>query len=148
MKHIVIGDLHGKDCWKEVNVSNYDKVVFIGDYVDHWNLPDQAITRNLLKIIDLKKKHPKTVELLLGNHDVQYLHYPNFLCSGFRPQMKRLLAGIFNDNRELFKVAYQRGRHLFTHAGATNVWYNEFLKLPIVRQITDETDTPADLFNK
>jgi 3',5'-cyclic AMP phosphodiesterase CpdA len=148
MKHLVIGDLHGKDCWKEVNINAYDKVVFIGDYVDHWNLPDQAISRNLLEIIDLKNKHPETVELLLGNHDVQYLHYPQFLCSGFRPQMQRLLTGIFNNNRELFKVAYQQGRHLFTHAGATNAWYSEFLKLPILEPIRDETGTPADLFNK
>jgi hypothetical protein len=148
MKHLVIGDLHGKDCWQEVNIRAWEKIVFIGDYVDHWNLPDQAITRNLLDIIDLKKRHPETVELLLGNHDVQYLHYPHFLCSGFRPQMQRLLTDIFNNNRDLFKVAYQHGRHLFTHAGVTNVWYAEFLNLPILPDIRDDSDTLADLFNK
>jgi len=144
----VIGDLHGKDCWKEANLSAYDKIVFIGDYVDHWNLPDRVISRNLLEVIDLKTKHPETVELLLGNHDVQYLHYPHFLCSGFRPQMQRLLTELFNVNRSLFKIAYQRGKHLFSHAGVTNAWYDEFLKLPILQQVREETDTPADLFNK
>lgn len=148
MKHLVIGDLHGKDYWKDVNLSSYDKIVFIGDYVDHWTLPDKAITRNLLEIIDLKKKRPETVELLLGNHDVQYLHYPHFLCSGFRQQMQRVLTDLFYNNRGLFKIAYQRGRHLFSHAGVTNTWYTEFLQLPILQQIRDETDTPADLFNK
>src|SRR5580704_9577331 len=110
MKHLVIGDLHGKDCWKDVNFNAYDKIVFIGDYVDHWNLADRVISRNLIRVIDLKKKHPDKVELLLGNHDVQYLHYPHFLCSGFRPEMQRLLTDVFNVNRHLFKVAYQRGR--------------------------------------
>ncbi len=148
MKHLVIGDLHGKDCWKDVNINYYDKVVFIGDYVDHWNLPDQVIAQNLQDVIALKKKYPETVELLLGNHDVQYLHYPHFRCSGFRPQMRNLLTGIFNSSRDVFNIAYQRGPHLFSHAGVTNTWYAEFLSLPLLQRIRDESDTPAALFNK
>jgi hypothetical protein len=148
MKHLVIGDLHGKDCWKEISINDYDKVVFIGDYVDHWTLPDHIITQNLLGIIELKKKHPETIELLLGNHDVQYLHYPHFLCSGFRPQMQRKLTAIFDYNRHLFNISYQQGQHLFSHAGVTNAWYEEFLELAVLGQIRDENDTIADLFNK
>ena len=148
MKHIVIGDLHGKDCWKQININDYEKVVFIGDYVDHWNLPDHIITKNLLEIIELKKQFPEVVELLLGNHDVQYLHYPDFLCSGFRPQMQRKLTFVFESNRNFFNIAYQRGLHLFSHAGVTNKWYEEFSALPVLQQITGENDTLADLFNK
>jgi 3',5'-cyclic AMP phosphodiesterase CpdA len=145
---MVIGDLHGKDCWKVINIKAYDKIIFLGDYVDHWNLPDLKISQNLEEIIKLKRKHPKKVELLLGNHDVQYLYYPHFLCSGFRPGMQRLLTHLFNSNSDLFKVAYQRGNHLFTHAGITNTWYGEFLNLPLLQQIKDEQDTVADLINK
>ncbi|HEY8781210.1 MAG TPA: metallophosphoesterase [Mucilaginibacter sp.] len=148
MKHIIIGDLHGKDCWKEINISAYDKVVFLGDYVDHWNLPDLKISQNLEEIIKLKSKHPKKIELLLGNHDVQYLHYPHFRCSGFRPSMQRSLTWLFDSNKDLFKIAYQKGDHLFTHAGVTNAWYAEFLELPVLQQIRDEHDTIADLLNK
>jgi hypothetical protein len=148
MKHLIIGDLHGKDCWKTVDVKAYDKVIFLGDYVDHWNLPDQKIYENLQNVIKLKKKHTKKVELLLGNHDVQYLYYPHFLCSGFRPGMQRSLTEIFYNNKDIFKVAYQKDNHLFTHAGITNSWYAEFLNLPLLRQIKDEGDTVADLVNK
>ena len=148
MKHLIIGDLHGKDCWKEIDINAYDKIVFLGDYVDHWNLPDQKIYENLQNIIKLKKKHAKKVELLLGNHDVQYLYYPHFLCSGFRPAMQRSLTEIFYNNKDLFGVAYQKDSHLFTHAGVTNSWYAEFLKLPLLQQIKDEQDTIADLINK
>ena len=130
MKHLVIGDLHGKDCWQDININACDKVIFLGDYVDHWSLPDHIITQNLLEIIELKKKHPEKVELLLGNHDVQYLHYPDFLCSGFRPQMQRKLTAIFDSNRHLFNIAYQRDLHLFSHAGVTNAWYAEFWNCP------------------
>lgn len=148
MKHLIIGDLHGKDCWKEININAYDKVVFIGDYVDHWTLPDQKIYKNLFEIIKLKKKHTLRVELLLGNHDVQYLHYPHFLCTGFRPAMQRSLTELFNTNRSLFSIAYQRDNHLFSHAGVTNSWYAEFLSLPLLQKIKEADDTVAEMLNK
>jgi 3',5'-cyclic AMP phosphodiesterase CpdA len=148
MKHLIIGDLHGKDCWKEVNPFKYDKVIFLGDYVDHWTLPDRFIYQNLKEIIELKKENPEDIELLLGNHDVQYLHYPHYLCSGFRPSMQRSLTMLFNENRNLFKVAYQKDNYLISHAGVTNRWYKDLLELRLVQQIRDEADTVADLVNK
>jgi len=148
MKHLIIGDLHGKDCWKGINIDAYDKIVFLGDYVDHWTVPDLQIAQNLREIIQLKKDHPGKVELLIGNHDAQYLYYPHYRSSGFRPGMKLMLTKLFNDNKDLFKVAYQRGSHLFTHAGVTNSWYAEFLELPLLRKIKGEDDTVADMLNK
>jgi hypothetical protein len=148
MKHIIIGDLHGKDYWKEIDINAYDKMIFLGDYVDHWNLPDFAIYQNLADVIALKKKNPDKVELLLGNHDVQYLHYPNFLCSGFRSSMQRSLTHLFSSTSELFKIAYQIGNHLFTHAGVTNSWFRDFIKLPLLQQIKEGEDTVAALLNK
>jgi predicted phosphodiesterase len=148
MKHIIIGDLHGKDCWKAININAYDKVIFLGDYVDHWTLPDAEIYQNLIDIIDLKKTNPEKVELLLGNHDVQYLYFPHYLCSGYRPSMQRLLTDQFNVHKDLFKIAYQKGKNLFSHAGVTNKWYKEFLNISLIQQIKDENDTTADLLNK
>jgi len=143
MKHLIIGDLHGKDCWKDVNINKYDKVIFLGDYVDHWTLPDRFIYQNLKEIIELKRENPGEMELLLGNHDVQYLHYPHYLCSGFRPSMQRSLTLLFNENRDLFKVAYQKDNNLISHAGVTNRWYKDLLELRLVQQIRDEEDTVA-----
>jgi len=148
MKHLIIGDLHGKDIWEEVDISSYDKVVFVGDYVDHWTLPDRFIYQNLQNIIELKLQNSEKVELLLGNHDVQYLHYPHYLCSGFRPSMQRSLSLLFGENRDLFKVAYQQGNHIISHAGITNKWYKDFKDLRLIQQIADEQDTVADLINK
>ena len=34
MKIISIGDLHGKDVWKQIDPANYDKIIFVGDYTD------------------------------------------------------------------------------------------------------------------
>jgi 3',5'-cyclic AMP phosphodiesterase CpdA len=148
MKHLIISDLHGKECWKDVNINRYDKVIFVGDYVDHWTLPDRFIYQNLKDIIALKTKNPDEIELLLGNHDVQYLHFPHFLCSGFRPAMQRSLTFLFNENRKLFEVAWQKNNNLISHAGITNKWYSDLLALQLVQKIRDEEDTIADLVNK
>lgn len=147
MKHIVIGDLHGKSVWQDVDISKYDKIVFMGDYVDSFTLPDLVIDLNLQDIIALKKKHPEKVVLLLGNHDVQYMYYPQFQCSGFRDSMRRPLHALFNYNKDLFQVAYQCGNYLFTHAGLTNAWYLQFMALPRWQKAGTQPSL-ADLLNK
>lgn len=146
--HIVIGDLHGKDCWKQVDVGAYDRVVFLGDYVDHWTHTDAEIVRNLREIIAFKQQRPANVVLLLGNHDIQYLYFPAYRCTGFRPWMQPDLSDLFHRNRKLFQVAYQQGNHLFTHAGVTNAWYDEFLSLLAINRLRDPADSVADLLNK
>jgi 3',5'-cyclic AMP phosphodiesterase CpdA len=148
MKHVFIGDLHGKDCWREINSRKYDKIVFLGDYVDHWTASDFSIYRNLQDIIKFKKRNKNKVVLLLGNHDIQYMYYPKFQCSGFRSTMQMDLSRLFNNNKDCFQVAYQRDNYIFTHAGITNAWYSDFLRLPILKEIRDDKDTLADLFNK
>jgi hypothetical protein len=147
LKHLIIGDLHGKDCWQDVQVNRYDKVIFLGDYVDHWTLPDRIIYQNLQNVIKLKEKYPEEI-VLLGNHDVQYLHYPHYLCSGFRPSMQRALTFLFTEARKLFEVAYEKDGHLISHAGVTNKWYKSLLALNLVQQIRDDEDTVADIVNK
>jgi 3',5'-cyclic AMP phosphodiesterase CpdA len=107
MKHIAIGDIHGRDTWQQVNTKLYDKVIFLGDYVDSHTLSDLAILENFKKIIALKKRRPEKVVLLLGNHDAHYLHYPSFQYSGFRPTMQRELTMLFRKNADLFQIAYR-----------------------------------------
>jgi predicted phosphodiesterase len=148
MKHVIIGDLHGKDCWKEIDIRKFDKVVFLGDYVDHWTASDLSIEQNLKEIIRFKKRHWDKVILLLGNHDIQYLYFPLNRCTGFRPAMQQSLTNLFNLNKNYFQVAYQKGNYLFTHAGVTNSWYHDFQRLPILEKIKEEDDTLADMLNK
>ena len=148
MKHIVIGDLHGQDIWQHVNTKSYDKVIFLGDYVDSYTLSDLVILENLKKIIALKKRQPEKIVLLLGNHDAHYLHYPRFECSGFRPSMQRDLTTLLCKNADLFQVAYQKNNYLFTHAGVTNNWYSEIMRLPVLQQICEQEETLAAQLNR
>lgn len=148
MKHIAIGDLHGRDNWQHINTKLYDKIIFLGDYVDSYELSDLVILENLKKVIALKKRQPEKIVLLLGNHDAHYLHYPRFECSGFRKTMQRDLTTLFCKNADLFQVAYQKNNYLFTHAGVTNNWYNEIGRLPVLQQICEQEATLAGQLNR
>lgn len=126
MKHVIIGDLHGRDVWKEAPPSRDGRIVFLGDYVDSFRFSDAEIKDNLLNMLAFKRANFKNVVLLIGNHDAQYLNYPLHRCVGFRPNAAADLNKIFSVNRDCFQFAYQSGNCLFTHAGLTNRWFNEF----------------------
>ena len=125
MKLIAIGDLHGKDCWKQIDFNLYDKVVFMGDYTDSFTATNDEIFNNLSALVQLKKSGPEKFILLLGNHDIQYLYFPDFRCTGFRPLAQVDLTDVFRKNKDCFQVAYQYRKYLFTHAGVTKSWYHQ-----------------------
>jgi hypothetical protein len=148
MKHIIIGDIHGRDIWNSIDISKYDKVVFLGDYVDSFTISDEAILKNFQQITDLKKREPEKVVLLLGNHDVQYLLYPHHRCSGFRASMQKGLTYLFDKDKALFSMAYQYKNYLFTHAGISTVWYKELMRLPLAAELNKTSENLADLINQ
>lgn len=127
LKIIAIGDLHGKDCWKQINPDNYDRIIFMGDYVDSNFIVSEKINDNLNNLVKFKLKQPEKVTLLLGNHDIQYSEYPHYETSGFHELMQPEYTRIFQDNRELFQVAAQIGNHLFTHAGLSHSYARYYL---------------------
>lgn len=117
VKILVIPDIHGRDFWKGIDPTKYYKVIFLGDYLDSYNLSSQVQKDNLYKIYELWKKH-KNVICLIGNHELSYL-IPNYRCSGYDPanNVPEVLAII-----RQFKVAYQISNYLFTHAGVSKEW--------------------------
>ena len=128
MKILTISDLHGRTVWKEANFDGYDRVIFLGDYTDGYVVDDETIYTNLQEIIALKRNAPDKFVLLIGNHDAQYLHFPQYRCSGFRQWAQPQLSNLFGTYESLFQIAYQQGAYLFTHAGVTNKWLMHFLK--------------------
>ena len=61
-----------EEFWNEMPYTQYDQIVFVGDYVDSYDLSNVLILDNLKKILLFKKALPDKVVLLLGNHDIQY----------------------------------------------------------------------------
>ena len=81
MKRIlIIPDVHGRDFWKDpvyesLNDENIH-IVFLGDFTDaysaEWDLGFDYLQHtidNLKEIIEIKKRYPDRINLLLGNHD-------------------------------------------------------------------------------
>ena len=161
MKILTIGDVHGRDKWMfqthgspyefnlwKTSVENgapanddlwsdcpymgFDKIIFVGDYVDSYDLKNETILNNLRDIVFFKKALPDKVILLVGNHDIQY--FIQFqVCSGFRGEMLHDLSDIFNDKELGLKLAHLEKdnngkKYLWTHAGITPGWLNETRK--------------------
>ena len=121
MKIAVIGDLHGKDCWKKLlegRFSEFDKMIFMGDYSDDsWvRFCDEDIINNLRDVIEFKKNHSDNVELLIGNHDFQYIvGYPT--ASRYRESYAKEMNEIFNDNSNIFKPIHIENNYIFWRKG-------------------------------
>jgi len=146
MKLIIIGDIHGESSFQEAlnyyperndikdDFSDIDLVIFMGDYVDSSYIDNISMKNNLIKIINLKKKYPDKVVLLIGNHDLQYMSISNnHPCSGYRSEMQYDFYEIFNNNKNLFQVAFQLetssdDKYIFTHAGIHRGFYNQYIK--------------------
>lgn len=135
MKILIIPDLHGKDIWKKLVSDEYDKIIFLGDYVDSFDHTDSQIINNFKEIIEYKKTHMDLVELLLGNHCVMYYLLDEIdkldftpMCSGYRGLIGRTLNKMYKENADLFKCVWEHGNYLLSHAGFSDAYVRRVLK--------------------
>lgn len=125
MKHLIIPDIHHQ--WRVVdkiinNLSGqFDKVVFLGDYFDHF-LDDDSVSANTAKWLDRNLDNPNYT-FMRANHDVAYMFpYNKYLsCSGFTVEKsKAILQNIdilkFRNKTKLF---HRINNFLLSHAGIT-----------------------------
>ena len=131
MKLVAIGDIHGRDIWKQIvaKEQDADEFVFVGDYFDSFTVkgPDQY--NNFLDIIEFKKQSKVPVILLIGNHDHHY--YPGVDdsgTSGYQTLMAPSIKYIVGDNKQYLQAAYQVGEFVFTHAGLSSEWLDDSIK--------------------
>ena len=128
MKLVVIGDIHGRDIWKQIIAKEHDadEFVFVGDYFDSFRIkgPDQI--NNFLDIIEFKKQSKVPVILLIGNHDYHY--YPGIDetgTSGYQTVLAPSIKHVVGDNKQHLQTAYQSGEFVFTHAGLSSEWLDD-----------------------
>ena len=121
MKTVVIGDVHGRSLWKLiVNQENPDRVIFIGDYFDSFEISGVEQIQNFKEIIEYKEKSGKEVIMLVGNHDHHY--YPEIGytgTSGYQSRIAPSITQVINENRQHLQMAYSFNEFLFTHAGVS-----------------------------
>lgn len=132
MKTIVLGDTHGRTIWKDILTSEqtWDRVIFIGDYVDtHYDISGSSQLENLHDIIAFKKDNKDKVILLVGNHDYQYWdHTLTDYCqySGAQRNMAHSFELTFQENKELFQMCFlDEHKRVFSHAGLTETFVEQ-----------------------
>jgi hydrogenase maturation factor len=132
MKLVAIGDIHGRDIWKQIIAKEHDdtdEFVFVGDYFDSFTVkgPDQI--NNFLDIIEFKKQSKVPVTLLIGNHDHHY--YPGVDdsgTSGYQTLLAPSIKHVVGDNKQYLQAAYQVGEFVFTHAGLSSEWLDDSIE--------------------
>ena len=146
MKLVAIGDIHGRDIWKQIiaKEQDADEFVFVGDYFDSFTVKGADQINNFLDIIEFKKQSKVPVILLIGNHDYHY--YPGIEdsgTSGYQTLLAPSIKHVVGDNKQYLQVAYQVGEFVFTHAGLSSEWLDDM----VVDWDVDSLDaTVNDLF--
>lgn len=132
MKILVIPDIHGN--WEEVipKINNYDlsdidKVVVLGDYVDDFTeaLNGKIMIEGFTKLCNLKRKNPDKFIILMGNHDLSYLSSQR--CSGYHWQYDADYRKMFLSNIDIVDIACKLDDWVFSHAGLTKSWVEKWV---------------------
>lgn len=131
MKLVAIGDIHGRDIWKQIiaKEQDADEFVFVGDYFDSFTVkgPDQI--NNFLDIIEFKKQSKVPITLIIGNHDHHY--YPGIDdsgTSGYQTLLAPSIKYVVNENKQYLQAAYQSDEFVFTHAGLSSEWLDDTIE--------------------
>jgi hypothetical protein len=121
-KLVAIGDVHGRNTWKQiVEQEQPDTVVFVGDYFDSFDIPGKAQIDNFKNIIQWKHDNPQCkVVLLIGNHDFHYMPEAyNDRYSGFQKNLYIEIGQVLEANKHHLRMAYRCDDLVFSHAGIT-----------------------------
>jgi predicted MPP superfamily phosphohydrolase len=127
MKTVVIGDIHGRSVWKLItHIENPDRVIFVGDYFDSFDIKGADQLSNFQDIIAYKESEQCEVILLIGNHDHHYFpEIGNTGTSGYQHLFAPSIQYVVGENRKHLQMAYQMDEYLFTHAGVSSVYMDQ-----------------------
>ena len=121
-KTVILGDIHGRDCWKQIVASeNPDRVIFIGDYFDSFDNTAVEQMHNFKEIIEYKESGKAEVIMLIGNHDYHYINSSE-TYSGFQQGASPAINHLLYENKKHIQMAYGMNGFLFSHAGVSFDW--------------------------
>lgn len=143
MKILCVGDIHAKP-WVvhavEALKDDYDRIIFLGDYVDGWDAHPSLSREALEAVTTFYNQNKFKVILLRGNHDFSeyYGHRKReFLCSGFHYGVYNRCQSLYSDNwQDMFTVHIFHGNsedsrndYWVSHAGITSGWDKQWGEL-------------------
>lgn len=139
MKITVIGDIHGKDIWKQIVNDNPDTnlFVFLGDYFDCFEpITTEQQVNNFKDIIEFKKQNPERVVVLVGNHDFHYMEGVKETYSGYQKNGSWVIQLVLKEALPFMQMCHIQDGFMFTHAGVSDTW---------LKNVGYDFDNPAKL---
>lgn len=133
MKALFVGDIHNhnyifNDVERLDKEYNFDRIIFIGDYVDDWGTTNHESLKTLDKIFELKNSKPNKYTFLIGNHELSYLGYK---CAGHMTELEDVMEMKLKESIDLLDLytSVQCGdeEYICTHAGITNTYIKNML---------------------
>lgn len=126
-KTLIIADIHGRDTWKlMIERENPDRVIFLGDYMDSFDIAGIDQIHNFKEIIKYKESNKSEVIMLIGNHDHHYFPEIGYNgTSGYQRGIAPNITQIINENRHHLQICYKMNEFLFTHAGVSNIFMDQ-----------------------
>jgi len=153
MKTVVIADVHGRDMWKQIvaQENDADRFVFLGDYFDSFDISGVEQMHNFKEIVELKETSNKEVIMLIGNHDYHYFpEIGDSSTSGYQTRLAPSIKQLVDESRQHLQVAYRMGQFVFSHAGISSEWLDDFIPSWTLNTMVDQINdtfkyTPTNL---
>lgn len=125
MKHIFIGDIHGKVELVEKALAKDGKKIFVGDFMDSFDRSSVDMFNCLRLVTEAIEKGE--AEAIFGNHELSYKMPKIHRCSGFSTENEIVYWEKAKEVESLFKpYVIIQPNILVTHAGLTNIIWNKF----------------------
>ena len=131
MKHVIIGDVHGRTQWKKIieKEKDADKFIFLGDYFDpyDWTLTLDDLVNNFNDIVKFKLDNPDKVILLIGNHDLAAFDTNANKCRYIDGTYEQVATIFFYGIKEnIFQLCYFINDNIVcSHAGFSKTWLDD-----------------------
>ena len=92
MKTIIIGDIHGRDTWKQIVEQEQDahRIVFLGDYFDSFDIKGVEQLHNFNEIIKFWKNR-ENADIINGNRNPR----KDFLYRRFYSKLALIIYRLF-----------------------------------------------------
>lgn len=140
MKILVLGDIEGRSCWKNiVDIEKPDKVIFLGDLANtHFKgiITNKMCIDNFKDILKFYDEYEGEVIILRGNHDVDMIgDYPWAECY---PRSNKVSQAIIPYKYEWLKKSqwiYLYKNICFSHAGVSSIWMEHIAKVKTLEEI-------------
>jgi predicted MPP superfamily phosphohydrolase len=125
------------------NEYNFDRIIFVGDYVDDWHTNNHDSIQTLEKVIKLKTDSWNKYTFLWGNHDISYVGYP---CGGHCfDELEHIVSLKLKNYFEYFdlytEVKCGDKTFIVTHAGISNPYLEMILGKDTWRKTLDDMNT-------